>query len=496
MILGKRFKAVLALSSVLSLSSVLFPLVAQASSGSGSVVSASKTSSTETSLVTSNFSASTYVFSKSQIAALNKLNAIRGSMGIHPVQLSPVLCQAATNHDLYIGSNGGYLALVSPHYEVHGKPDFTGVGPTDRVIAVGGSSYNDGMSIGEVIAGGNNSVQAVIRLIDTPLHRDGLLDPSVTQIGVSNLSTACYVIDTYTPTSYSVNSNSSIDGVYPYNGQKNVPILFFGDTEVPDPIAQFNLSMTGYPISYLPPADLLVEGSTNMHFLLEDSNGNSVPCIEDRVDAGDGIIFFPKSKLHYNEKYTASLSYRVKDTYYSNSAGKIISKWVSVSKTWSFTTMANPEALPKPLYYALEKGVRPIGYVYLDIHTDPENIAGMGYFLKLNDPRFQADSIVAVYVHNYKSMGGAIPRGGFYYTSKGYAVSFPVSGLGYFFIGYAHSATAPMVVHNKNGSIFETVKANQYVRIRGQNKTQYLTGYGRYISKSQGVIFQAEWWPN
>ncbi|MCM3714102.1 S-layer homology domain-containing protein [Alkalihalobacillus oceani] len=120
---------------------------------------------------------------------------------------------------------------------------------------------------------------------------------------------------------------------YPYDGQTNVGIGFYGD-EVPNPLEQFNLRVSGFVISYEPPMDFYIDLDT-YKVTLTDSQGNNVPLLEEKSPIGTSF-FFPTELLKYNEKYTVNV------TYEDEFEGK------QGSSQWSFTTQKDANSLTYP----------------------------------------------------------------------------------------------------------------------------------------------------
>lgn len=250
-------------------------------------------------------------YSKEAKDALAHVNKIRKEAGLDEVKLNPYLTKAAENHAKYLDANG-----ETGHDEVKGKKGFTGEGPKDRVLAVGGSNIAQGAS--EVISYSETTVEGSIDLmVDTAYHRVPFLNPFATEIGIGMVGKNFVMLD-------SSFGNSTKISVYPYDGQKNVPTTFTG-AENPNPLSKFGISKSGYVISIYPPHVL---DSKNIDATIKDSKGNNVPFFSEWYMGY--WFFYTKEPLKNGEKYTVSVNY--KPLYEEEYEGK------TLNKTWSFTT--------------------------------------------------------------------------------------------------------------------------------------------------------------
>lgn len=144
-----------------------------------------------------------------------------------------------------------------------------------------------------------------------------------TQMGVGVVGNT--VVITFSTDDETMETDLDYDTVYPYNGQKNVNIGFYG-FEDPNPLEQFKLKMSGSIISVSP--GLLNKAVT---LTVKDSSGASIPMYH---DTRSGFYhFYPKYELAYGEMYTATMSYT-----------PYIIVAPSRKKTWSFTTVAKPKS--------------------------------------------------------------------------------------------------------------------------------------------------------
>ncbi|MED4974254.1 MULTISPECIES: CAP domain-containing protein [Geobacillus thermoleovorans group] len=263
--------------------------------------------------------ASSYEFTKEQQEALDYINEVRKNIGLKPVKLNPFLIKAAENHANYL-----FLNKTTGHSEISGNKGFTGKFPSDRVKAVGGSSLLEG-GIAEGIGYGKNKITDGIKeFLDTAYHREPLVHPDLENVGVA-INNGIVVL-VY---AYSADSQNNEISIYPYDGQKDVPIGFYG-FENPNPLEKFKVSKSGYIISFSAPSVY----TENIDVKITDSKGNSLPFF---LENGWGIWFiYPKNELAYGEKYIVSVNY--KDDLEENAPIQ--------NKTWSFTTVKSGTSTP------------------------------------------------------------------------------------------------------------------------------------------------------
>lgn len=98
------------------------------------------------------------------------INTERSQRGINPVQVDPLLMQMAENHS---------YDMVNRKFFSHTNPD--GDDPGDRLDNI---DY-DWLTYGENIGGGQKTAQDIFDAwMDSPGHRDNLLNPHLTEIGI------------------------------------------------------------------------------------------------------------------------------------------------------------------------------------------------------------------------------------------------------------------------------------------------------------------------
>lgn len=326
---------------------------------------------------------SDYIYTKEQLDALNHLNEIRSKIGVHPVKLNPFLTKAAENHAKYLNINPENNWSLLAHNEESNKKGYTGDDPSMRIKAVGG--YSTGV-LGEGIAFRSSLIEGIDNLIYGPYHRDSLISADLEEVGFAFVN-GVIVGNYYLGDGDSVAHN---DVVYPYNGQTNVDIGFYGD-ELPNPLNQFGVSKTGYAITYQ--TGKLLSLDTVYNVKITNSKGEDVPVF---VQNGFAEVYiFPKDELAYNEKYTVTVTYNGYDT--ADGWGNW--KPTSGSKTWSFTTkpdprFAKPDYLPDPTPIILPSGYYDSSGKYVPRKPFTKDNVGIGIngdLITVNPPAFIRD---------------------------------------------------------------------------------------------------------
>lgn len=292
-----------------------------------------------------------------QNAALDYLNDVRAHMGIPLMELDSSLTSAAGNHANYLLVN-----QENGHTETPNKQGFSGKLPWDRAAAAGLDT--DKYGVFEDVSFTTDSPEVGVQsLLDAPLHRASLILPDMSLLGVGYNKHALVL----NPAKKWFTHLGT--GVYPYDGQRGVPIGFYG-FEVPNPLEQFNLEKSGYFITYAGVA----QEKTDVTASLRDSQGVSLEIYKLKQELGDTNAWhiIPKQELGYGETYTVTVE----------------------QTTWSFTTVENP-AKPStteqkgnpvktdpPKKFALnDVGIRVNG-TYIDV-TPKAKIIGESTFIPL-----------------------------------------------------------------------------------------------------------------
>ena len=261
--------------------------------------------------------AAEYKYEKYQLDLLAQVNFERKMVGLNPVKLHPLLCKSAVNHETYLRLNGYAYA----HDEVKGDKGFTGKTHEARIKAVG---YPSGFSAYETITktGDDYTEQMRSMIQAAPYHRESVLSPLAEYVGFGYSKGGVVVMNGVDNQDF----NSDVISNYPYNGQTNVDIAYYGD-EDPDPLKGTGLERSGI-ISTFTPSNYYYLGSEKATMV--DSKGTKIPFVLESGGAGT-LLIIPKILLDYNTTYTVSASVVDEDT------GR------KASRTWSFTTKEDPK---------------------------------------------------------------------------------------------------------------------------------------------------------
>jgi uncharacterized protein YkwD len=170
------------------------------------------------------------------LAGVSALNRYRAAAGLGPVAPDP--SSAAPLHAHYLMLNQGSIATAGlrAHTEYEELPGYT---PEGAAVAER-SNISEGVS----------KVEAAVQgLVDAPLHRHGLLDPGLGELGVGGEG-GFWVFDL--GAARPVEPGSPRVVAFPGAGQRRVPLAFPGH-ETPDPLAAIPGlapdAVVGYPIT-------------------------------------------------------------------------------------------------------------------------------------------------------------------------------------------------------------------------------------------------------
>ncbi len=292
--------------------------------------------------------------------ALKYLNTLRQNAGMAAYSTSDILTKAAKNHASCLITNH-----ETGHYEKSGKPGFTGKMPHERAIHAG---YRVPMLTENVT---NNSIDykdAIDNLFSAIYHRFGFLDfisdeigigvaqdpkdtaynAFVFDMGVHALNEACSGESYSGPNRYAykicVDPQHRIEErrllailsaqkiaskpivVYPYDGQSDVPPVFYNET--PDPLPDYDVS--GFPIT-IQFNDYYIKEAQVRSISLFDPSGKEIKSkiLYDKNDSNHLMkpgqyALLPLTRLAYDTTYRVVLHYK--------SHGK------EVIKRWQFHT--------------------------------------------------------------------------------------------------------------------------------------------------------------
>lgn len=237
-------------------------------------------------------------------AALAEVNFIRQSVGLASVGVNAKIGQAAQSHADYLLTNVG----GPDHFQISGKPGFTGVNPGARLNAAGYAWQRYTEVIDGGMQSGKNAVKALIQAI---YHRFGILNTAVSEVGVGIASSATMPIMVFDFGALPLNAatlSSAWRGTYPIDNQTDVPVDFYSDTEAPDPVP--NANRVGYPVSFhLPEGETLATTS----FTLAPAGGANIATLllvaptDPNVPANVAAIV-PLVPLSYDTNYVVAFS--------------------------------------------------------------------------------------------------------------------------------------------------------------------------------------------
>ena len=351
-----------------------------------------------------------------KVAARSHLNSIREAMGLNTLLQNDLLNIAAQAHADYLVANE-----ESSHYEIEGHQKFVGVKPVDRTLYANYNSTNVSENLSTHTYSAQSSIDGLFSAI---YHRFGFLSQNIDEIGVgaaqdkSKTSNSAFVYVMGNSYLERLCHEKSFSGsgkyyykvcknethrigekvfkqaqmsnerynpeviVYPYDGQTEVPPVFYDES--PDPLPAYDVS--GFPVS-IEFNDYYFKKVELLSFRLFDNADNEVKelLIMDKENDPHGrftnkqFALFPLKRLAYNRHYRAEVSYRV------HNKTKIVS--------WAFNTQQPTEELhtieTKSAIVHLSKGKSHILYLV------PQNAHDM-----LKNLQFPTDVDIEFIDHN------------------------------------------------------------------------------------------------
>ncbi|MFL6717557.1 MAG: CAP domain-containing protein [Burkholderiaceae bacterium] len=178
----------------------------------------------------------------------NWLNFRRQQMGLAPVTRNALVDKAALAHSNYQAVND-----FITHDEVSTRRGFTGTSVFERLQSAGYSLPGSNYAFGEVISatGDKSGVNAAEELITAIYHRFVIMEPKFLEAGAGTATgSSGYTYFTTNFATRALNQGGLRNGglvTYPFNGQQNLPTVFYSDQEQPDPVPDRN--EVGYPVS-------------------------------------------------------------------------------------------------------------------------------------------------------------------------------------------------------------------------------------------------------
>jgi uncharacterized protein YkwD len=258
------------------------------------------------------------------VEAWTILNKIRVAGGAGCMNMVATLNTSAQAHCDYKATNRSNASCTADaHTEISGCPGFTGMDVQSREIAAG---YPRNLAYTEVaLTYGNNPAMAIPGWLVTPFHRIPMVDPWTTDMGWGG-GPGCDVIDIGRG---NVRPPDTTVGMYPYDGQADVPLSFNG-LESPQPPPPSG----GWPSSY-PVSVYAQKLNVTEHVITKD--GSTTPLEHTWLDTKNpGVAglkpYFTNTAMFYGAPFEANTTYHVKlvGTY----AGG------ALNVEWSFTTGA------------------------------------------------------------------------------------------------------------------------------------------------------------
>ncbi|MCF6207191.1 MAG: CAP domain-containing protein [Sulfurovum sp.] len=284
-----------------------------------------------------------------KMEALSLLNEIRESMGMNTLIHNESLAAAAQAHADYLVWNH-----VTSHNEIPGHRGFTGRRPSDRAFRAGYLSSQVSENLSTKNPDARNSIDGLFSAI---YHRFGFLDMSIDEAGVgvsqerkdtewsafvylmgnSRLNALChepsfkgygrYVYGVCRDKKHRISQKRFLSAkhanneynpkivFYPYDGQTDVPPVFY--SEIPDPLPDYDVS--GFPIS-VAFNDFYFYKVELISFKLYDGRGREVVPVRIMNRSNDPhgrftshqFALFPMKRLEYDTDYRVEVVYRDK----------------------------------------------------------------------------------------------------------------------------------------------------------------------------------------
>ncbi len=264
--------------------------------------------------------------------AFDRMNLRRTQIGLSPLKRSAILDRSATAHARYITHN--HSLGSEGHNENSKRPGFTGITPTQRMVAAGysGNSTSENIALTSYPEGSLSTDD----LIDAPYHRQSQFGAYL-EAGVAmsaqpapsnsvNAEQYIYVINFGANTSPRGKNQRTQPFVYPADGQQDVPADWIAN-ESPNPVPDMIGQRVGYPISFsADPSDSLIINSFN----LRDANDSRIAGRLITTDTQNGkplddyAFWIPLLPLAYGTSFQAHLEGTLNGT--------------AFNKDWHFTT--------------------------------------------------------------------------------------------------------------------------------------------------------------
>jgi uncharacterized protein YkwD len=238
--------------------------------------------------------------SKEKDNSIEYINSIRKQMGIPILNSNDILNKMSDNHSKYMFYNNIYSSI-----EESGKLYYRGRYPWDRALYY---SYSKPYITEHICKTNKNYKDGILKYIDNPYSRIGLLDPIYNEIGMGNHE------NYYT---YNLGGSSRQDSykvIYPYNGQKNISTNWTNEYLVnPYEGMELKPEENGYPITitYYSEKDKIKDIKINSIKIVNENDEKEiqykVKTSKADVNLNNSIIILPIGKYDYNTKYKVSI---------------------------------------------------------------------------------------------------------------------------------------------------------------------------------------------
>jgi uncharacterized protein YkwD len=321
-----------------TISALLLPLLLGACGGGGSdqgssstpppaqSASTTQTPSTSSPTASSSNPGAPTATGDSAADGFNWFNYRRQQIGLQALRRNAQVDVAAQGHSDYQKTN-----KTITHDQDPAKPGFTGEHLADRLAAAGYRFTQGSYAYGEVISSttdrsGANAAEALIAAI---YHRFLIFEPMFSEAGAGAASVSggyMYFTTDFTANGLDYSKGLADNGIvtYPFANQTGVPVNFFSDYEVPDPVPDRN--EVGYPISVHANIDAAIVAQS---FTVAPRGGAALPTqsVNGSTTGSSGasaIAIVPLEPLRAATTYDVQFSGTVKGA--------------RVNRSWSFTT--------------------------------------------------------------------------------------------------------------------------------------------------------------
>ena len=272
--------------------------------------------------------AAAYASSSNELVFFAELNAMRTAMGLGPLHQSALLDASTANHATYL--NASFVPGDNFHVETLGRTGYTGTHVVDRVRYAGYpalyATETGSPDVGK---------QAFAILADTVYHRQAMMEEENTHVGMISTVTNG-TITNYAYIEPQSNSTNFV-GVYPVDGQVEIPLNHYLETPNPFPELEMTLenmcAKTGFPIS------LQSSAKTNLevkNFTLQEVGQPSTLPVRLLTSSTIGGVRLNTAFIVAHAGLKPLTQYEVKFVGVARPLGR--SSSLNIDKTWRFTT--------------------------------------------------------------------------------------------------------------------------------------------------------------